>query len=301
MNRNGFSGEKANAMAEQSLLAQSAGDIAKETADKWILATDAAYQFEGEAEKINGVLDGTNSISVRNNIHMADMAEAMSTVSQSAAQAGIKVNELSSIIGTSVSTTQKDGYEIGTAWNVILDNLQNVSSGKITDTLNKANASMTEMVNGTKQLRNPMEILKDLAKTYNSLDAKDPLKTEITQNIGGKLHANVLGAFLDNYDQYAKMLQDYSDGSGSAMAEAQKSAENWDGSLNRLSNTWTNIVQNFADSDGITTAINAFNGLLNITESLTSNMSSFGGLGLGAGLFAGIKNVGRDKMFSLMF
>lgn len=119
---------------------------------------------------------------------MTDMAEAMSTVGTSAAQAGIKVNELSSIVGTSVATTKKEGSEVGTAWKAILINLQNVSSDKIVGTLNKANASMTEMVNGTKQLRNPMEILKDLAQTYNSLDAKDPLKAEITQNIGGKVY-----------------------------------------------------------------------------------------------------------------
>lgn len=188
MNRSGFYDEKGNAMAEQSLLAQSAGDMTEEVADKWILATNAAYGYEGEAKKINAVLDGTNSITNRNSVNMTDMAEAMSTVGTSAAQAGIEVNELSSIIGTSVATTKKEGSEVGTAWKAILVNLQNISSSKITGTLDKANASMTEMVNGTKQLRDPMEILKDLAKTYNSLDAKDPLKAEITQNIGGKVY-----------------------------------------------------------------------------------------------------------------
>ncbi len=301
MNRSGFYNEKGNTMAEQSLLAQSAGDMTEEIADKWILATNAAYGYEGEAKKINAVLDGANSITNKNSVNMTDMAEAMSTVGTSAAQAGIKVNELSSIIGTSVATTKKEGSEVGTAWKAILINLQNVSSDKIVGTLNNANASMTEMVNGTKQLRNPMEILKDLAKTYNSLDAKDPLKAEIIQSIGGKHHANILSAFLSNYDQYSKMLKDYSEGTGSAMAEAQKSANNWEGSLNRLSNTWTSTVNSFADSDAITTGINTLSGLLGIINDITSSLGSLGTLGLGAGLFAGFKNVGRDKMFSLMF
>ena len=39
--------------------------------------------------------------------------------------------------------------------------------------MDKANASMTEMKNGVEQLRNPIEILRDLAKTFNSLDEKD--------------------------------------------------------------------------------------------------------------------------------
>ena len=47
---------------------------------------------------------------------------------------------------------------------------------------------MTEIVNGTEQLRSPIAILKDLAKTYNELDQKDPLRSEITRNIGGKVY-----------------------------------------------------------------------------------------------------------------
>ena len=79
---------------------------------------------------------------------------------------------------------------------------------------------MTEIVNGTEQLRSPIAILKDLAKTYNELDQKDPLRSEITRNIGGKHYANILGSTLDGWSQYSKMLKDYSEGSGSAMEEA---------------------------------------------------------------------------------
>lgn len=62
MNRSGFYGKKGTDMAEQSLLAQSAGDMDRELADRYILATNAAYKLNGEAEKINAVLDGQNSI-----------------------------------------------------------------------------------------------------------------------------------------------------------------------------------------------------------------------------------------------
>ena len=50
---------------------------------------------------------------------------------------------------------------------------------------------MTVMKDGIEQLRTPMEILKDLAKTYNELDEADPLKAQITTNIGGKHHADI--------------------------------------------------------------------------------------------------------------
>ena len=221
MNRSGFYGEQGNALADTSTLAQSAGDMTAEVANNWILATNAAYKYDAQAEKLNTVLDGANQITNRNSVNMTDLANAMTTVGSNAANAGVKVNELSALIGTAVATTKKEGNEVGTAYKSIFVNLQNTSSSKIVNTLQKAGTSMTEMKNGIEQLRSPIAILKDLAKTYNELDEKDPLRSEITRNIGGKHYANILGSTLDGWSQYEKMLQDYSEGSGSAMKEAK--------------------------------------------------------------------------------
>lgn len=45
MSRSGFYGEKGTAMAEQSLLAQAAGDMSADLANNYILATNAAYKL----------------------------------------------------------------------------------------------------------------------------------------------------------------------------------------------------------------------------------------------------------------
>ena len=78
MSRSGFYGEQGEAMARTSLLAQAAGDMTADLANSYLLATNAAYKYEGNAEKLNAVLDGQNSISNQNSVSMADMAEAMS-------------------------------------------------------------------------------------------------------------------------------------------------------------------------------------------------------------------------------
>jgi len=62
MSQSGFYGDKGSAMAEQSLLAQAAGDMTAEVANNYILATNAAYKYNGEAKKLNAVIDGQNSI-----------------------------------------------------------------------------------------------------------------------------------------------------------------------------------------------------------------------------------------------
>ena len=73
---------------------------------------------------------------------------------------------------------------------------------------------------GIEQLRTPVQILDDLAKTFNSLDEADPLRAEITTNIGGKLRSSYLSSLLKNWDVYKKQLKDTTEGAGSAMREA---------------------------------------------------------------------------------
>ncbi|MCI9077332.1 MAG: phage tail tape measure protein [Lachnospiraceae bacterium] len=302
MSQSGFYGKKGEAMAEQSLLAQSAGDMSQEIADKYVIATNAAYKFNGAAEKINAVLNGQNSISNRNGITLEDMATAMNEASIAASSYNVAIEDLSAMIGTMEAVTKSGGPETGNSIKSILINLQNITSNKIPDTLEKANASMTEVVNGAEKLRNPVAILRDLAVTFNKLDEDNPLRAEILTNVAGnEYQAAKLTALLENMEMFDKMLSDYSEGAGSALEEANKSSTNLTGSLNALSNSWTGFVNSIITSDGLKTGVNLLNSFVQGITELTNVLGSAGTLGLGAGLFAGIKNVGRDKMFSLLF
>lgn len=251
MSRSGFYGEKGTAMAEQSLLAQAAGDLSADVANKYILATNAAYKYNGEVSKLNAVLDGQNSITNRNSVSMKDMATAMSKAGTVASSYRVSIEDLSAIIGTMESVTKLDGSEIGNGIKAILINLQNITSSKIKDTLDVANASMTEFVNGTEKLRDPISILRDLAVTFNQLDEDDALRAEILTNIGGKHQAAKLAALLQNMELFDKMLVDYSEGAGSAMEEAMKSANNWSGKLNQLQNSWDSLVSSITNKDAV--------------------------------------------------
>lgn len=54
--------EVAKGLAEVSLLAQNVGELTNDQADKFLLATDAAYQYKGNLEQLTRVLDGVNEI-----------------------------------------------------------------------------------------------------------------------------------------------------------------------------------------------------------------------------------------------
>ena len=290
MARSGYYGDQGEAMAQQSLLAQAAGDMTAELANKYVLATNAAYKFQGDAEKLNEVLDGQNMVSNRNSVAMEDMAEGMSEAGTVASSYRVSIEDLTAMIGTMEAVTKSGGNEVGNSLKSILINLQNVTSSKITSTLDKANASMTEFVNGTEQLRNPMDILRDLAKTFNELDESDPMRAEILTNVGGKYQASKLAALLQNVDMMDKMLKDYSEGSGSAMSEAAKSVDSLSGRLNTLSNTWTSTVNNIVNSDALKWIVSGLSGALSAVNSFTSALGSLGTITFGAGLTVFIKN-----------
>lgn len=298
MSRSGFYGKQGEAMAEQAILAVAAGDLYPDVANNYILATNAAYKLNGEAEKLNAVLDGQNSITNKNSVAMSDMAVAMSEAGTVASSYRVSIEDLSAMIGTIESVTKLGGGEVGNAIKAILINLQNVTSDKIVDTLDAANASMTEFIDGAEKLRNPIDILRDLATTFNQLDEDDPLRAEILTNIGQKYHASKLSALLQNMDMYDKMLVDYSQGSGSAMEEASKSANNWEGSLNKAGNAWNGLIDSLTNQDAIISAINGFTGLLKAVTSVTDNLGLLKTVGLGVGIFEGFKHVGEGEMQS---
>ena len=92
---------------------------------------------------------------------------------------------------------------------------------------------------------------------------------------------------------YEEMLQQFENGNGSMQREAEKTANSWEGVSNKVSNTWNDTIDNIANSDVIITVLNSFNGLLQIINKTTDALGSLGTIGLGAGLYAGVKNVGK--------
>ena len=88
------------------------------------------------------------------------------------------------------------------------------------------------------------------------------------------------------------MLQSYSQGKDSATLAATESISGIQTDFNQLSNTWTDTVGNVVNTEAISGVVQALNGLLNILNQVTDTLGSLGSIGLGAGLFASMKNVG---------
>lgn len=285
MSRYGFHGTAGESIAELSLLTQSAGDLSSDLAKQYVLAASAACQLNGETDKLNEVLDGQNAITNKNNVSMENMALAMNSISSAVSDYSISIKDLSAMIGTLEAVTGLPGNEVSNGIISTLSSLQNASSSDIVKTLNKAGVSLTEFSNGAKQLRDPISIIRDLATAFQNLNEADPFRAEILTTVGGENYTAQLEALLTNMELFDKMLMDYSQGTGSIIADAVKTADSWEGSLNQLSNTWTNFIANLTDTELLSGSIDVLNGLL---ESVTQLSSVIGPLGtvsiIGSGL-----------------
>ena len=298
--------ENAAGIAELSIAVQGAGDMTAELANQYIITTDKAYKLGGSVEKLTEILDGGNYIANHNAVNMTQLAEGMSVVGSKAASLGVEANETTAVLGTMIATTQQSGSEMAKAFNGILLNLQQVTDeeeginaeglSKYEEACNALNVSLKETKNGITSLRDPMEVIRDLATEYSKLDSGDSRRTDLLNSVGSNLRADALNAILENYDMYEKMLQEYANGAGSMAADAEKNIRSWEGSLNRLSNTWTDTVGNIANPDAIVTAINGLNSLLSVVNNVTDQLGPLGTIGFGAGLFAGVQNTGKCRI-----
>lgn len=277
--------KNATDIAELSLAAQNAGNLTSDLSDRYITAMDRAFKMNGSVKELSETLDGANNITNSNSVNMTELAEGLSIVSSHAAAAKMNAAETTAVIGTLISTTQNSGSEMGNAFIDILSNLQ----------------KMTGNIGDGQPLMEPMQILKELSDQYTKLDESNPLRTDLLNSVGGSYGSEALNAILGNYGLYEKMLQDYANGGGTVAAEAENTANSWEGAMNRLNNTWTSTIGNIADSEAVTMIADSFNNILSIINNLTNSLGSLGTIGVAAGLFAGFKNVGRDKMYSLMF
>lgn len=306
--------KNAQQMAELTLLMENSGSIDPGLAKDYVMASDAAFRYSGNVEKLTTLLDSQKRVADQNAVSMEELLNAAKAAAENLTDIGMRESEMTALFGMGLASTGESGDTVGRAVNGIVMSLQKLKGetgieGEILDEnallktesrCNSLGIALTGMQDGVEKLRDPIQILKELAAAYNSLPDGSAQKAGVLSDIGGDEGSAVLDGILSNWILYEKMLDDYGNVGASAMEGAMKSADSWQGALNQLSNTWTGVIGNIADSNAFTAVIHAANSFLEVINKLTSAIGSLPSLGLGAGLLAGLKNVGKtQKTFHL--
>lgn len=312
MSRAGFGDGAAEPLAELATLAQSAGALTSGLANDYLIASSAAYGYQGNVEKLNALLDSQNQVTNRNAVSMTELADATKVAANQLSNASITEQEMTALLGTGIATTKESGQVVGRAVKAIVMNLQQVKNtdeglettaedlGKVESCLDSLGIKMKETADGITRLRNPIAILSELSKVYNSLPEDSAERANIISDIGGKYRGNVLSSILSNWETYIKMMGDYENAAGSALREAEKSADSWEGRVAQLQNNWDSLIASITSKNAIKGGISFLDNTIQAFEKLTDAIGAIPVLltTVNAGMSALNKNYGINQLIN---
>lgn len=277
-------GELAEGLAEVATKTQLVGDINSETANKMLIAMDAAYKLGGSVEALSLIVDQANEIDNHYATSIEKLASGMPIVASVAAQAHITQEQLLAALGTITAKTQVSGSEAARAFraivlNIMGDTTTEVEEGvtvtkeeiqSLSDVLEVYASDVVEAARATGELVNPMEAIAALSKAMKEGALTEQQLMEMLSGLGGKIRTNSLVALVEGFDTYKKMLGSLGDAAGSADNEVGTMLTSWQSKANILKNTWTDLVQTVAGSDKFKAFLDDVNSALSTLVELFS-------------------------------
>lgn len=274
--------ELSDSLGQLAMKTKVVGDTDQATANQFLLSVDAAYKYKGSVEELSKVLDGANQIGNEYATDVQKIAEGLGTVSSIAANAHVGINELTAAIGTITAVTQRSGSEAARALRALILNITGNTKialdedseetwtaeeiEAMTGALTRFNIATRETVDGIVKLRDPMEVIGDMAKQWKEGFINEADMNDLVQNLGGKLRSNQLMALIDNWDMYEKQLKTYENSLGSADQEFGIYLNSWEAKLNQLSAAWTKFVSEYNIEDIIKGTLDLATALLNLAD-----------------------------------
>lgn len=248
------------------------------------------------ARKIN---DAVNQVSNTEAVDFDNLIDGATRLSAVADQAGMSFEQM---LGTLTG-----GYEI-------LGNMEKVATGQITifsrlqaiqldgeeevstvaklqETFNNATKGAVNIVDQTTgQLRNVYDILDDVANVWDNLDKNT--REALAIEAAGIRQKNVFLAMMQNWEGVKDAVESASNSFGSADEENEKYIKSIQGRVENFERSVQQLSRTVLDSDLVKFFVDLGTTGVNAIDKIVDKLGSLGTIGLGAGLFAGVKNAG---------
>lgn len=173
-------------------------------------------------------------------------------------------------------------------------------SGKIADLTKTASTpgGISLFTDETKtEYKSTYQLLKEISEIYDQLTDKE--QAGLLEALAGKRQGQIIAATINNFEAAEKALVNMANSAGSADDEMSVIMDSLDYKINRLSETSVSVSQNLFQRDDMKSVIDALTSVMEVIDAATSKIGLLGTIGVGAGLFAGWKNVGSPKMYGL--
>ena len=286
--------DMADDLGELAIKTQLVGDTNAETADKFLLAVDAAWKMEGSVSALSAVLDKANIIENNYATTIDKIAAGMPNVASVAAMTNVSVEETIAALGTITAVTQQTGQKASTALrSLFLNIVGDTNTAFETETgefvkwtsdevevlrglLNKYAKDVVDTAKAAGEVINPMRAIEALAEAFDRGDLKANELEATLQQIGGKLRTNQLVALVENFDMVNEMLGKMGASAGSADKEIGVMLDTWDAKAKQLKNTWTEFVSKSLSPEIFKKFLDGLNGILKSVGSLGNALAILG-------------------------
>ena len=277
-----------------------------------ISASDTADMLQGVSEQfeIEQTVEGLNHISdviqnVSQNLAydftkgIGAINEAVSNSGSVAHMAGLSLEEYSAMVGKTIEVTRQAGSTVGNAYKTIFSRITKASAAEGTseEDISKAEESLRavniEVRKNATEFRDVTDILSDLGKVWNDLSSVE--QSNISYNLAGTRQTNILKSLLNGWQDYTDLVEKAYDAQGTTLENQEKYAESYKGHLQDLKATSESFWNNILNSGTLKVGIDSLTTILKLLDGISKTFGSLGTIGVGAGIFAGIKNVGRGK------
>ena len=269
--RAGF-GDQIEQMTELAALLENVGDIEGDTAAKFLLAANAAWQLGGDYDALMGIIDGMNEVTNQAAVDMEALTNGITVAGSVFANAGETAQTYTAMVGTAVAATQRSGNEVARGLRTIAMNVRQINGeledGEIIDeeSISKAAKALSSVgvsvADANGELRLTSDVLADLAHKWDTLTTAE--QAYLAESLAGKRQANILTALMQNWGEVERQMQLYAEGAGSAMRENELYLDSWEAKTKILSAAWTEFISHLIETeqvkgilDGLTAVINA--------------------------------------------
>lgn len=274
----GYNLKQSNKLAKASVMGSFVGEVPVNDMVRYMSVPLKAFNKEGLKSK--DIINSMNQVSNKHAIEMDDLGQAYQKASSTMASTGTTFSQMTGIITAAQEGTCAGGEAIGTAFKTISANLAQIGSGLTGQAKNKDkffNGLGVQLKDSKGNLKSTYQIMDQLSKKWKTMSKSE--KNTAALYAGGKNHANIFAATMDNWDTAKKAMAESQaqvnlrdKDHGSAYQEFAKQKQSIQFQLAGLQDTWMNFLQNITGGrEGIGQILQMLNGLGKVAVKISSN------------------------------
>lgn len=183
----------------------------------------------------------------------------------------------------------------------VSDDLQNIT-GELIDLTKTAEHSQGVSIfkpGSTTEFKSLVDYFGEIHDIWDEMSQKQ--QNDFLLKAFGRTQAQAGAALIQNYSAVTKALEEMDKATGSSDREMSTVEQSLTYKLNALKETWVGTAQAIGDREGIGNAISGLTSLSEVIQSLVKNFGLVKPLAAGLTAVLSTQNVGRGKMYPLMF